>query len=98
MLRRVHDALARLLGRPRSSSPAVNALALAGEVRPPDPYAWQLPNPRDARWRRWAKRNRAAGHRLPFPRDEERWHIRTHPHVPLWEATDDVIRPYILRS
>ncbi|MER6089265.1 hypothetical protein [Streptomyces bluensis] len=95
MFRRVRDALARVLGRPRSSSPAVNDLGLAGEVRPPDSYVWQLPDPRDARWRRWAKRSRATGHRLPFPRDEECWHIRTHPGTPLWEATDDVVRLYV---
>ncbi|MFG2885886.1 hypothetical protein ACGFYV_26935 [Streptomyces sp. NPDC048297] len=70
---------------------------LAREVRAPDPYVWQLPNPRDARWRRWARRNRAAGHRLPFPRDEEYWTTAVTPGAPLWEAADDVVRPYVLR-
>lgn len=61
------------------------------------PHAWRLPNPHDARWRRWAKRFRAAGHRLPFPRDEERWQIPAPARTPLWETSDDVVRPYVLR-
>ncbi|MEU8971755.1 hypothetical protein AB0D11_21220 [Streptomyces monashensis] len=67
-------------------------------MRAPDLYVWRLPNPRDARWRRWAKHNRAAGHRLPFPRDEECWHVPVRPGTLLWEATDDVVRLYVLRG
>ncbi len=61
------------------------------------PHARRLPNPHDARWRRWAKRFRAAGHRLPFPRDEECWQTPAPARTPLWEPSDDVVRPYVLR-
>ncbi|MEV6943924.1 hypothetical protein AB0N07_18355 [Streptomyces sp. NPDC051172] len=70
---------------------------LAAEPRAPDPYVWRLPGPYDARWRRWARRNRAAGFRLALPGDEECWHIptRSGTGMPLWEAADDVVRPYV---
>ncbi|MFE7271296.1 hypothetical protein [Streptomyces sp. NPDC057623] len=92
MFRRVYDAVARLLSRP-----AVDERDLAGEVRAPDPYVWRLPNPRDARWHRWAKRCRAAGYRLPFPQDEECWPAALPSRRSLWETSDDVVRPYVLR-
>ncbi|GHE00246.1 hypothetical protein [Streptomyces alanosinicus] len=97
MFRRAYDALAHLLGRPRSGVPAADPMDFAREVRAPDPYVWRLPNPHDARWRRWARCNRAAGFRLPIPRDEECWRIATHPGAPPWEATDDVVRPYVVK-
>jgi hypothetical protein len=96
MFRRVYDVLARPLGRRRPSRTAVDYPGPSEEVRAPDPYVRRLPNPRDARWRRWAKRNRAAGHRLPFLRDEECWHTPSHSSSPLWETTDGVVRPYVL--
>lgn len=66
------------------------------EVRVPDPYVWRLPNPHEARWRRWAKRSRAAGCHLPFPHTEECWQVPgRRPPVPLWETSDDVVRPYV---
>ncbi|MEU6508610.1 hypothetical protein [Streptomyces sp. NPDC046942] len=98
MFRRTYDALACLLGRARPTTPTVNYPDHASEMRTPDPYVGPLPNPRDARWHRWAKRNRAAGHWLPFPRDEECWHTPTHPDTPLWETTDDVVRPYVQQT
>ncbi|MFF3939090.1 hypothetical protein [Streptomyces phaeofaciens] len=69
----------------------------AREVRSPDPYVWRLPSPREARWRRWARRSRASGHRLPFPREEECWRVPTRPRAPRWEAADELVRPYVLR-
>jgi len=97
MLRRVHDALARLLTGPRADSLAMNDWHLAQEVRVPDPYVWRLPNPSEARWSRWARRSRAVGHRLPLPQEEECWHIPARHTAPLWETADDVVRPYVLR-
>lgn len=93
MLRRIYDALARL--RPRRPAPSVQDLAQ--EARTPDPYVWRLPSPHQARWRRWARRNRAAGHRLPLLPDEECWHKPRHTRGPRWETSDDVVRPYVLR-
>jgi hypothetical protein len=92
MLRLLYDAVARLLNRP-----AVHDRDLAREVRTPDPYVWRLPNPSVARWRRWARRSRAAGHRLPFPEDEECWSAALPAQRSLWETSDDVVRPYVLR-
>ncbi|MFG3010283.1 hypothetical protein ACGFZB_07465 [Streptomyces cinerochromogenes] len=40
---------------------------------------------------------RAAGRRLPFPRDEECRQAPPRPTAPLWETADDVVRPYVLR-
>ncbi|MET8559202.1 hypothetical protein ABZV75_00920 [Streptomyces flaveolus] len=55
------------------------------------------PSPYDARWRRWFKRCRAAGRRLPLPRDEECWQAPSPAPAPLWETADDVVRLYVLR-
>ncbi|KUM72386.1 hypothetical protein [Streptomyces curacoi] len=92
MFRLLYDAVAQLFSRP-----AVNDRDLARETRTPDPYTWRLPNPRDARWRRWAKRSRAAGYRLPFPHDDECWSAALPSQRPLWETSYDVVRPYVLR-
>ncbi|MEU0049433.1 hypothetical protein [Streptomyces sp. NPDC006309] len=92
MFRTVRNAFARL-----SPGAAPSDGDLAGEVRTPDPYVWRLPNPHDSRWRRWARRSRAAGHRLAFLHDEECWQAPTPARAPLWETTDDVVRPYVLR-
>ncbi|MFB7501751.1 hypothetical protein ACFC09_45120 [Streptomyces sp. NPDC056161] len=100
MFRRVHDALARLLGPPRSNGPTTDCtdfMDLAREARTPDPYVWRQPNPYDARWRRWAKRNRATGRYLPVPREEECWQAPARTRTPpTWQTDDDVVRPYIL--
>ncbi|MFJ5264324.1 hypothetical protein ACIQAC_28075 [Streptomyces sp. NPDC088387] len=94
MFRRLYDAVAGLLGRPR---PVDDDRDLAGEVRTPDPYVWRLPDPYAARWRRWARRSRAAGYRLAFPRDEECWVCEPPAREPRWETSDDVVRAYVLR-
>ncbi|MEU9666448.1 hypothetical protein AB0E25_12800 [Streptomyces bobili] len=70
---------------------------LAREARTPDPYVWRLPDPHDARWRRWARRSRAVGHRLPFPCREDCWEAAARPRSPSWSTDDDVVRPYVLR-
>ncbi|MFF3503688.1 hypothetical protein [Streptomyces sp. NPDC003247] len=93
MLRPVRDAVVRLLGRTKADER--NPVR---EVRAPDPYVWRLPNPRDARWRRWAKRSRAAGRCLPFPCDGEAcWQSPPPPRPPAWQTDDDVVRAYVLR-
>lgn len=98
MFRRLYEAAARLLSGRRADRTAVNDWAHSQETRTPDPYVWRLPSPYDARWRRWAKRSRATGHRLPFPCDEEYWTAPpSPPRGPLWETSDDVVRPYVLR-
>jgi hypothetical protein len=79
-----------LFARPRD-----RVYDMAREVRTPDPYVWRVPDPYDARWRRWHKRCRAAGRYLPFPEGG-----RERPAVtpPLWQSEDDdVVRPYVLR-
>ena len=97
MSRRLSDALARPFTRSRRRDTKAADLEIAREVRTPDPYVWPLPNPYDARWRRWAKRNRAAGHRLPVLSDEVCWQSTTHPCRPHWETADNVVRPYVLK-
>ncbi len=97
MFRLVHETVARLLTLPRVSGPVPNDWDLAQEARTPDPYVWRLPSPGDARWRRWAKRSRAAGYHLPFPHDEECWGASLPAAAPLWASSDDVVRPYVLR-
>ncbi|MFJ4620022.1 hypothetical protein [Streptomyces sp. NPDC088812] len=92
MLRSVRDAVLRLLTRTKAQQ---GNLAL--EVRAPDPYVGRLPNPRDARWRRWAKRCRAAGHYLPFPCEDACWEVPDQPRPSSWQTEDDVVRPYVLR-
>lgn len=90
-LRRLRETLARR----RTDR---TATALAREVREPDPYVWRLPNPYDARWRRWHKRCRAAGRHLPFPAEEACWPAPPpRPASAPWQADDDVVRPYVLR-
>ncbi|WP_079056535.1 hypothetical protein [Streptomyces caeruleatus] len=94
MFRLLYDAVARLLGRP-----AVRERDLAREVRAPDPYVPRLPNPHDARWRRWARRNRAAGRYLAFLPEEACWQLPPrHPGPPLWRGGDDPVRLYVLHS
>ncbi|MGY4739927.1 ATP-binding protein [Streptomyces sp. ATMOS53] len=78
------------------AGPEVDDLDPAREVPAPDPYVWPLPDPREARWRRWARRSRAAGRRLPFPREEECWRMPV-PRMSHWEAGDEVVRLYVLR-
>lgn len=95
MLRRLCDAVTRLLTRPQPHEPPM--ADLAQEVRAPDPYVWRLPSPHDARWRRWARRSREVGHRLPFPCREDCWEATTGPRSPSWSTDDDVVRPYVLR-
>lgn len=97
MFRRLYDALARPFTRSRRRNTGAADLEIARETRTPDPYVWRLPNPYDSRWRRWAERNRAAGHRLPMLCDEACWRSPTPPHRPLWETADDVVRPYVLK-
>ncbi|MFF4364044.1 hypothetical protein [Streptomyces sp. NPDC001604] len=100
MFRLFYDHAVRLFSRSHANArPVPSKWALAQETRAPDPYVWRLPSPYDARWRRWARRNREAGHRLPFPRDEDCWPIPVHSGtgMPLWEAADDVVRPYVVR-
>lgn len=93
MLRRLVETWARR----RSRSVRVADRDPAGEVRTPDPYVRRLPNPHDARWRRWSKRCRAAGRYLPFPAEEACWHVPRRPQSPSWDTGDDVVRPYVLR-
>ncbi|MFJ9721030.1 hypothetical protein ACIRPQ_34760 [Streptomyces sp. NPDC101213] len=78
---------------------------LAREVRSPDPYVWRLPDPHDARRRRWSKRSRATGRYLPFPRDETCWATTPPPVPPSWrtgetgetgETGKDLVRLYVL--
>ncbi|WP_432032682.1 hypothetical protein [Streptomyces antibioticus] len=90
MFRRIYEALTRRRTQVEPPPPAE-------EVRAPDPYVWRLPDPYEARWRRWAKRSRAAGYRLPFPAEEACWQTPARPAEPRWTTTDDVVRPYVLR-
>lgn len=97
MFRLLYEYAVRLLTGPRANShPLPDDWNRAHEPPAADPYVWRLPNPHDARWRRWARRSRAVGHRLPFPCDEEGWHSPTRPGTPLWEAADKVVRPYVV--
>ncbi|MFE9678435.1 hypothetical protein ACFYO5_30740 [Streptomyces sp. NPDC006259] len=68
---------------------------LTREVRAPDPYVWRLPDPRDARWRRWSRRSRATGRYPPFPHDEPCWQTPSPPAPPAWRTRDDVVRAYV---
>lgn len=95
MFRLLYDTVSRLFGQPRAPEPPM--ADLAREVRTPDPYVWRLPDPHDARWRRWARRSRAVGHRLPFPCREDCWEATARPRSPSWSTDDDVVRPYVLR-
>jgi len=94
MFRRLYDAAARLLS-PRTP---LSDKDLVWEPRTPDPYAWRLPNPYDARWRRWFKRSRATGRHLPFPAEEACWHSPPHPQLPPWQGENDPVHPYVPRS
>ncbi|MEU6476199.1 hypothetical protein ABZ858_04785 [Streptomyces sp. NPDC047017] len=92
--RRVRDAVVRLL----TGAPEMSDQDLGREVRAPDPYVWRLPSPYEARWRRWAKRCRAARCYLPFPREEACWAVPDRPQpAAAWPSEDDVVRPYVLR-
>ncbi|MFD5254868.1 hypothetical protein ACFWM5_18745 [Streptomyces bobili] len=68
---------------------------LAQEVRAPDPYVWRLPNPHDARWRRWHKRSRVTGRYPPFPQDEACWQAPPPRGQRFWQTAEDVVRPYV---
>lgn len=95
MFRRLYDALASLLTRGRTLD---GWDQLAQETRPPDPYVWRLPSPNDARWRRWSRRSRATGHRLPVLQDEDCWRVPALPRTPLWATADDPVRAYVARQ
>ncbi|OQR63719.1 hypothetical protein B6E66_12295 [Streptomyces maremycinicus] len=94
MFRRIYEAFA---GLRHKDAPAAHDRErdTVPRARVPDPYVWRLPDPREARWRRWARRSRAAGHCLPFPQEEACWQSPARPREPLWEAADDVVRPYV---
>lgn len=95
MIRRLHDELTRLFRRPRTDVPAPGDWRYAQEVRVPDPYVWRLPDPYEARWRRWSKCSVATGHRLPVLREEKCWHAPPLPRTPLWSTSDDPVRRYV---
>lgn len=98
MFRLLYEYAARLFTGPRNNGCSLlDDWNHGEEPRASDPYVWRLPNPHDARWRRWARRSHAVGNRLPFPRVEDCWHVATLPAAPLWEAADEVVRPYVLR-
>jgi hypothetical protein len=92
MLRRIYDFLARLLTRNRTLD---NWAGLAQEARPPDPYVWRLPNPHDARRRRWSRRALTTGHRLPVLQGKDCRHVPPPPRAPLWTTPDDPVRPCV---
>jgi hypothetical protein len=93
MFRLLYDAVAQRLSRP-----VVRDRDLTREVWAPDSYGWWLPNPREARLGRWARRSRAAGYRLPFPDDDEVCGPDAAPsQQPLRETSDDMVRAYVLR-
>ncbi|MFD7819480.1 hypothetical protein ACFV6E_42220 [Streptomyces sp. NPDC059785] len=92
-MREIREVVARLL-----TGPGVSDGDLAREVRTPDPYVWRLPSPYEARWRRWHKRCREAGGRLPFPREEGYWQSPpSRAGDSPWRTEDDVVRPYVLK-
>ncbi|MFD9432589.1 hypothetical protein [Streptomyces sp. NPDC060002] len=95
MFRRIHEAFAGLRHKNGLVANEWDWDAVP-DVRTPDPYVWRLPDPREARWRRWARRSRAAGHCLPFPQEEACWQTPARPRNPPWEASDDVVRLYVL--
>lgn len=95
MVRRLYDALTRLFSRTRINVPAPDERSLTQDVRLPDPYVWRLPDPYDARWRRWSKRSLATGHRLPVPQEEDCRHIPPRPRSPLCATSDDPVRRYV---
>jgi hypothetical protein len=82
MIRRLYDVLTRLFSRMLTDGPAPDDWRFAGDVRVPDPYVWRLPDLHEARWRRWAKRSLATGHRLPVLQEEDFWHIPPLPRHP----------------
>lgn len=94
MFRRIHEALAGLWHK-NVPVPNDRDRDTVSEARTPDPCVWRLPDPCEARWRGWARRNRAAGHCLPFPQEEACWQCPARPRNPLWEAADDVVRLYV---
>lgn len=94
MFRLIRDAVARLAG-PFTVSPSDDGEP-APEVRIPDPCVRPLPNPYDARWRRWHKRSRAAGRYLPMPLDDDCRQVPRPPGPPAWQSDDCVVRPYVL--
>ncbi len=98
MFRLVHDAVARLLGRPRSNCPEANDWDLARGVRTPDPYVWRLPSPHEARWRRWSRRSRATGRYPLFPTGEACWQDPSPQPPSPSNAYADPVRLYVLCS
>ncbi|MFF7736161.1 hypothetical protein [Streptomyces sp. NPDC007984] len=97
MFRQLYEAAARLIDRWRAGRTALNPLVPSQEARAPAPYVRRLPSPYEARWRRWAKRCRATGYRLPPLCDDAYWPTPRPPRRPRREATDDVVRAYVLR-
>lgn len=95
MVRQLYDALTRLFSRKHRDVPAPDDWRFAHNVRVPDPYVWRLPEPHEARWRRWSKRSLATGHRLPVLQEEECWHIPAPPRTPLWSISDNLVRRYV---
>jgi hypothetical protein len=88
--------------RPRTPSPPAPA-TLTQPPRTPDPYVWTLPNPGDARWRRWYRRTQHIPYKdrtdLLLPEDDC-WQSPVHalPSPSNWAATDDVVRLYVLQA
>ena len=96
MFRLLYDHAVRLFTRSCSNiRTEYGDWALAQETRAPDPYVWRPPNPHDARWRRWARRNRAAGRYLPFPPEETCWQRPPRSQPPPRRAEDDPVRLYV---
>ena len=92
----MYRLLRDLLSRSRSKEPTVDAWEPVREARQPDPYVWRLPSVYEARWRRWFKRSRAAGHHTPFPAQEACWATPSPARAPSWQTDDDVVRPYVI--
>lgn len=95
MFRQLHDVLTRA----RTTDTASDHWAdLVRETPAPDPYVWRLPSPHEARWRRWARRSLATGHRLPVLQNEDCRHVPPRPRTPVWTTSDAPVRPYVARQ
>ncbi|KPI01171.1 hypothetical protein OK074_5581 [Actinobacteria bacterium OK074] len=93
----------------RTPDPPPDPWTTAQSVRTPDPYVLPLPNPHDARWRRWSKRSHSPNRRLPLPHpvDDPRWQPQPQPPTPRTRhhfpelpphqraLPDDVVRLYV---
>ncbi|MBW8737572.1 MAG: hypothetical protein JF621_10710 [Streptomyces turgidiscabies] len=89
---RLVSRLAAAVLRPRTPRPPVT---VDQPPRTPDPYVWTLPNPREARWRRWHRSKNPADLLLP---DEDCWRQSPPPRPPNWTTTDNVVRLYVLQA